>query len=554
MDTDISLLASIVENAPLGVVVTSIEGTIIFVNPNAEKLFSSENAVVIGSSIDKFLVFSDSSDNFRSIHTQLKDSRQVHGSVHISHAGVDDRMCGFQAFLIARSDETPLCVFTLLDSTEDIRKTEKIVAQNLEITRMNSELIRSNSELQKVSELKSNFLSIASHELKTPLTTIKGYSDIIMDSMKVKIDPGVFRMIENINRAADRLHHVVNDILDITRIEQKRLRLHIEPINLANIVKESIDEISNLGAHRHVTFNCTADGHLDDFFGDQMRMHQALVNIFSNAVKFSPDNSSVDVEITEEHQNQFHIIVRDRGIGIDKADQKSIFDPFFEIGNANRHSSQYSKFMGGGTGLGLSIVRGIVECHGGRIWVESDGIVAGSFPGSEFHIVLPLKSKSSYDEETKVLLISRRKMVPVENDEDDYIEEVDKKPEILIIDSDREATEIVLMILEPVFDVSVAESGETGLQIAFERKPSLILMDTRLPGLDGYRICRILRSQDETRGIPIAIFSAHADDDEIQKGFSCGADEFIVKPFSGKDLVEKVWRVLMKKKEEATFR
>lgn len=288
------------------------------------------------------------------------------------------------------------------------------------------------------------------------------------------------------------------------------------------------------------------------FYGDKMRMQQVFTNLFSNALKYSPDGSSVKVVVTLENSDRYHILVKDNGIGIDKNEQKNIFDPFYEIGSANRHSTDYSKFMGGGTGLGLSIVKGIIERHGGRIWVISEGVKEDSFPGSEFHIMLPVQSDISWDDdETKALYIER---LDAAANIEESIRLVDEKPTILFIDSDREAVEIARMVLESAFDILVAETGEIGLTLALQHKPSVILLDSYLPGLDGYRICRILRTQEETRDTPIAFFSAGTQNDEIQKCFANGADDFIVKPFSGRELVDKIWRILMKKKEEETFK
>jgi CheY-like chemotaxis protein/two-component sensor histidine kinase len=400
--------------------------------------------------------------------------------------------------------------------------------------------------------MKSNFLSIASHELKTPLTSIKGYSDIIIDNMKEKIDSGVYRMIESINRAADRLHRVVNNILDVTRIEQKRLRLKPEFLDLGAVAKDCIDDLGQFTIKRNITFSCKFQDELPPFYGDKMRMQQVFTNLFSNAIKYSPDGSRVEVSIYAESTERLHILVKDSGIGIDKCEQRNIFDPFYEVGNANRHSTDATKFMGGGTGLGLSIVKGIVERHGGRIWVESDGVRENTFPGSEFHIVLPRHSEISWDDdETKALVIER---LEDREGEDVVTRDINEKPTILFIDNDREAVEIARMILENAFEIFVAENGETGLTLAFEHHPSVILMDSYLPGLDGYRICRLLRSQEETRDIPIAFFSAGTQNTEIQKCFASGADDFIVKPFSGRELVDKIWRLLMKKKEEETFK
>ncbi|MBD3390998.1 MAG: response regulator, partial [Chitinivibrionales bacterium] len=125
------------------------------------------------------------------------------------------------------------------------------------------------------------------------------------------------------------------------------------------------------------------------------------------------------------------------------------------------------------------------------------------------------------------------------------------RPKVLIVDDDREAVEICRMVLGSAFDIVVAETGESGLRMAFTEKPSLVLLDLYLPGLDGIHVCRILRTQEETRDLPIAFFSAGTQTDEMEECFASGADDFIVKPFSGKELLDKIWRLLMKKKEES---
>jgi CheY-like chemotaxis protein len=323
-------------------------------------------------------------------------------------------------------------------------------------------------------------------------------------------------------------------------------------IDIVTVINDCIDELAQFSLKRKITFSCQNIQTLPMFYGDKMKMQQVFTNLFSNAIKYSPDGAVVNISVALENEDRFHIVVKDNGIGIDKNEQKNIFDPFYEIGHANRHSTDYAKFMGGGTGLGLSIVKGIIERHGGRIWVVSEGVKENDFPGSEFHIVLPVHSEISWDDdETRALYIER---VDTSDYNEESFDHVDEKPTILFIDSDREAVEIARMVLENAFEILVAETGELGLALALQHRPSIILMDSYLPGLDGYRICRILRTQEETRDTPIAFFSAGTQNDEIQKCFSSGADDFIVKPFSGRELVDKIWRILMKKKEEETFK
>ncbi len=552
MHPDILLLTRIVELTPIGIVVMRTDGKVHYMNACASQMFNLSTEQMVQSSIGSFVSETSGERSWDELFALMLKEDLFETSVNIHPSEKSDIICRLTSFFVSGNADYPDSIALIFrDITQETRIDEQIEKKNLEMAKINSELIRSNAELKRVSEMKSNFLSIASHELKTPLTSIKGYSDIIIDNMKEKIDSGVYRMIESINRAADRLHKVVNNILDVTRIEQKRLRLKPEMIDLGGIARDCIDDLAQFSAKRGITFSCLFEETDLQFYGDKMRMQQVFTNLFSNALKYSPDGSVVEVLIRKHDNQRFRIVVKDHGIGIDKSEQKKIFDSFYEVGSATRHSTDFSKFMGGGTGLGLSIVKGIVERHGGRIWVESEGVKENCFPGSEFHISLPFKAEISWDDD-------ETKFSSMEND--DELEETETslqtevKPTILFIDSDREAVEIARMVLENAFETVVAETGEMGLSLAFQHHPSLILMDSYLPGMDGYRVCRILRSQEETRDIPVAFFSAGTQNDEIQKCFACGADDFIVKPFSARELVDKIWRLLMKKKEEETFK
>ncbi|MGB7568849.1 MAG: ATP-binding protein [Chitinivibrionales bacterium] len=553
---DMVLMTRIVELTPISIVVTSLEGKIQYANVCAEHVLKFDREKIQGMNFSAHFSDTGGGTPYSELHDLLMREKSCDKRVSMVCKNGSDIICMLSAFYIANNEVLPdVLAWVFRDITSDILTAKEIDKKNVEMAKMNSELILSVTELKRVSNLKSNFLSIASHELKTPLTSIKGYSDIIIDTMKDKIDANIYRMIESINRAADRLHRVVNNILDVTRIEQKKLRLKPEFIDLGAIARECLDELSHFAVNRKITFDCVFSDGLPKFFGDKMRMQQVFTNLFSNALKYSPDNSKVEVRLFLEDKDHLHLVLKDNGIGIDKAEQKKIFDPFYEVGSTNRHSSDFSKFMGGGTGLGLSIVKGIVERHGGQIWVESEGAMVDSrFPGSEFHIVLPVEAKIEWDDdETKGIILRPDD----KNDGGRYTAEtqnIDKKPTILFIDSDREAVEIARMVLDNVFDVLVAENGEIGLMTAFNTTPSIILLDSYLPGMDGYRICKILRSQEETKNIPIAFFSAGTQNDEIKKCFTCGADDFIVKPFDGKEIVDKIWRLLMKKKEKQNLK
>lgn len=553
MQDNLYLLAHIVELLPLDVLVTEVDGTVGYANAHALRTLGYEKKELIGSSVDTHLAGISGEPAWQELHDKLVLGENVACRINAVHRDGREVVCALQAVRVAGVENCPdTLVLILREIARELSDAEQIERKNLELAKMNTELIRSNAELKRVSEMKTNFLSIASHELKTPLTSIKGYSDIIIDTMKDVLGPDVYRMIENINRAADRLHKVVNNILDVTRIEQKRLKLKPEEVDLPVMIKECIEELTQFSEKRNISFKCSFAPDVPPFYGDRMRIHQVFTNLFSNALKYSPDGSSVQISLWLEEGCRFHAVVKDEGIGIGKEEQKKVFYPFYEVASPTRHTSDASRFMGGGTGLGLSIVKGIVERHGGLIWVVSKGPTEGEFPGSEFHVLLPVRPVIGEDDnETKALYLERPEEQMGVAEPHPAVEE---KPELLFIDDDREAVEIARMVLENAFDVLWAEDGEKGLAMAFERRPSLILLDSRLPGLDGYRVCRILRTQDETRDIPIAFFSAASQNDEIQRSFACGADDFVIKPFSGRELVEKIWRVLMKKKEVDTFK
>ena len=545
MENDTILLARILEHIPGSVIVTNLSGEIKYLNASSVETLGFEREELRTAPVEDLILSMEQEGSWPYIKDViLKNNANYSGETQLICKNKNTIICSTFGFCVRNEKNDPEeIVFVFRDISGEKKTAEEFEKNYLEISKMNSDLIRSNRNLKRVSEMKTKFLSIASHELKTPLTSIKGYSEIILDNMKSKIDTSVVSMIENIDRAADRLHLVINNMLDVTRIEQKQLRLKPEQVNLKETVEECINELSQFALRKKISFRCNINEDLPTFFSDKMRMHQVFTNLLSNAIKYSPDNSKVEIDIFIEEENHFHLIVADHGMGIDKKELNKIFEPFYEVGSASRHSTDAAKFMGGGTGLGLSIVKGVIEKHGGIIWAESEGTKTGEFPGSSFHVILPLKSQIKWDDdETKRLKIN--KIIGIDRKRPIKTASNDKKPTVLIIDDEKEALEISSMILQPLFEIITAETGEEGLRLAFESKPALILLDTYLPGLDGYRICRILRTQDETRDLPIAFFSAATQDNEIEKCFTSGGDDFIVKPFSSKEMLNKVNKLL----------
>ncbi|MGQ9627865.1 MAG: hybrid sensor histidine kinase/response regulator [Anaerolineae bacterium] len=272
-----------------------------------------------------------------------------------------------------------------------------------------AELTRANEELRKTDRLKSQFISIAAHELKTPLTVIQGYLGMFLSSeMRAQMDERMKEVTNGIARGVERLNNIVMDMIDITRIEAGKLQLRLSPTNLKSVISLAVGRMKPFAEQRNQQLTVGNLEGLPPVRADGERLQQVLVNLISNGIKFTPDGGHIHVEArlvkgesrtrlrqpTPPRQDFVEIIVEDTGIGIDEEEQQHIFDRFYEVKDASRHSTSKVEFMGSGIGLGLSIARGIVEAHGGWIWVESEGYDEEKCPGSRFHVLIPAEPAS----------------------------------------------------------------------------------------------------------------------------------------------------------------
>ena len=259
--------------------------------------------------------------------------------------------------------------------------------------------------LTRDDEMKSRFIAIAAHELRTPITVIRGYLDILMDPDRA-LDgaaPDATTLLEGIYTGLSRLHEIVEDMLDVTRIEAKTLDLEISPMQLDDVARKAVAFHQEIARQRNLTITLEPMEHLPAIWGDGTRTKQMLVHLIGNAIKYTPDGGSITLSGRQvgqeirtaasghvEGEHFVELIVADTGIGIDPSEQDRIFEQFYEVRDPRLHSTSKTDYMGGGAGLGLAITRGVAEAHGGWVWVESEGYDPDSCPGSRFHVVLPV--------------------------------------------------------------------------------------------------------------------------------------------------------------------
>ncbi|MBI5950317.1 MAG: GAF domain-containing sensor histidine kinase [Chloroflexi bacterium] len=287
---------------------------------------------------------------------------------------------------------------------ENARLVDNLMRLNNELRQARRALEKNNRDLERIDQAKSDFISIASHELRTPLTVIKGYSEMLLESPS--LDPNFKSIMEKIQEGTLRLHEVMDSMFDIAQIDARSLKPHTQPVELGHLIKEvCLEQVGPVKERKQVL---TLDlPRLPTVKADPNLLRKLFHHIIGNAVKFTPNSGKITVSgraippILDLPSGGVELIFSDTGVGVDPTFREIIFTKFYQPGDLGKHSTSKTRFKGGGAGLGLALSKGIVEAHGGRIYVESPGYDEINFPGSQFHVILPL-GKLENGEQPKV--------------------------------------------------------------------------------------------------------------------------------------------------------
>jgi PAS domain S-box-containing protein len=304
--------------------------------------------------------------------------------IYVKPLIVDENIFGF-VFFTAFKDCTinnKELIETFLNQTSimlgRLDNAEKIKMQNIELKEYQRELEHQNILLKKADKIKTDFLNVTSHELRTPMSAIKGYVQILLKQTFGQINEDQKQALDVVLRNTNRLDSLIQDILDISRLESGTMKFIIGPINIREMVRESIETIQPYSIEKTITIETEIDDELPEIIADKERIKQVLLNIVHNAIKFSPSGSNVSIRVQKEH-NMMVFSIKDVGRGIPKNLQEKIFEIFYQVDSGEDRSF-------GGAGLGLAISRGIIVALGGKIWVESS---LGK--GSTFWFAVPIK-------------------------------------------------------------------------------------------------------------------------------------------------------------------
>jgi PAS domain S-box-containing protein len=442
--------------------------------------------------------------------------------------------------LTARARDGTLTVVSYNASTfhDRDRNLQGVIAAARDVTelkRFEQTMVQKNVELEDASRMKSEFLANMSHELRTPLVAIIGFSEVLRDGLLGELTLQQRGFIGDIFSSGQHLLSLINDILDLSKVEAGKMTLDLESMQVSGLLQNSLSIVKEKAATRHIRLELVAAEETGSINADARKVKQILYNLLSNAVKFTNEGGQVTLRIARVSRaevgrlsgawkgwslpladNSFEtflkISVIDSGIGITAEGLERLFKPFSQI-----DAGLSRKFEG--TGLGLAVVKVLAELHGGAVAVES---AVGE--GSCFTVWLPLRAS-----ETEVLTFAKTPTAPT-------FRPVETEGVALVVEDDFKAAELIRVQLESEgFKVLHAASAEAALVLAIQQPLSLITLDILLPNMDGWEFLGRIKKVPELRTIPVVILSIVAD---ANKGFSLGAAAVMQKPISRLELYE----------------
>jgi PAS domain S-box-containing protein len=500
-------LTAIIDNLADGLLVTDTDGVITRLNRSLLPMFNIRKTDLIGQDCNS--VFSS---EVADLVAQTKRHPQEVFTVEIELAGNrDGKAVGSGILKDGVEDATDACIGSVI-------------------------LIRDITAEKEVDRMKTDFISTVSHELRTPLTSVLGFAKLI----KKKLEDTVFPLImvedkktqrtikqvgDNINiivSEGERLTSLINDVLDIAKMEAGKIDWQMQPVLVEEIIDRAIAATSSLVEAKRLEMIKDIEPGLPEVVGDRDRLLQVAINLISNAIKFT-ETGSVTLKVRQQ-DNHLVISVIDTGIGIALDDQPKVFERFKQVGDTLTDKPK-------GTGLGLPICKQIVEHHGGRIWVESQ-----LHEGSTFSFTLPLITPSNsaierlnIDSLVRQLKENVATVTPSRNEQEKTI---------LVVDDDAHIRDLLRQELESSgYEVKEAKDGMDALTQIKTAKPDLIILDVMMPQISGFDVAAVLKTNPETMGIPIIILSIIEDK---QTGFRLGIDRYLTKPVNTEGLLDDI--------------
>jgi signal transduction histidine kinase len=424
------------------------------------------------------------------------------------------------------------------------RTQHEQLAQRVRLEHATAKLERAHAELQQRDAFKSRFFANMTHELRTPLAMILTPLELALGGEMGQFNDPQRQSFAGMYRSALKLLKLINDLLDLSRLEESRLRLRVAEHDMVACLKALVDQIQLLARRRGISLSFGSASERATVLGDLERLERVFVNLLSNAVKFGAAGGRVDVSLVER-EDAVEVVVRDDGPGFPPEVAERLFERFYQVdmGETRRH---------GGTGIGLALARELVHLHRGTIRGESDG-----HRGARFVVTLPKRPAFAEDEvvapaasdltppgEWSVQLERRDEFRLLDIEEaterravERDVDEEARPHTVLVVEDSPQVQQVVHMTLRREFKVLTAPDGLKALEMVAREQPSLVVTDLMMPGMDGLELTRRLRADPRTRHVPILMLTARGEVDDRVKGLETGVSAYLTKPFAPRELV-----------------
>ena len=390
----------------------------------------------------------------------------------------------------------------------------------------NQQLMRKNEE--KLNEMKFSFFTNVSHEFRTPLTLIITPLESILKEIK---GTSIESRIQLVHRHALNLQHLVNQLLDFRRLEISGEKLNLTFGDFVDFVMQFEDLFSKLAQEKQINFSIQSEKSALFMYFDKDKLHKVINNLLSNAFKFTSAGGTITVRLSQSLGNQspdsVQLEVIDSGSGISENDLPNVFNRFYQASTTQ-----------GGSGIGLYLVKEYVELHSGAIMVESEPNVKTVFSVTIPTNLVPPKT----DSETLVA-------VPEDEINNQFITATSKKETLLVVEDNDDLRRFLVTELSPKYEVFEAADGEEGEKLALSKSPDLIISDVMMPKVDGFELCKRIKSNVQTSHIPVILLTARTSEDLKLTGYQSGADEYLAKPFNLEILLLRIEKLIAQKNQ-----
>jgi PAS domain S-box-containing protein len=515
-EQQLQMFRKAVESAYDSATIVALDGTIMYVNPATNSMFGYEADAAIGQNATIFYP-----EDARSQIQWLLQQVMLSGKTTPR-----SQKLGYPACLLGGWSREVMCQrqngerFPALVSIGPIpdemgRPTAiSLICRDITTQKQTQqELATKNLALEQASQHKSAFLANMSHELRTPLSSILGFSSVLLQQIYGSLNNKQSEYIQRIHRSGQHLLHLINDLLDLSKLEAGKVRLEIGPVEVTHLCNSTLELLSDQIEGKGLKLNVSIQNNLAPLMADEQRVRQMLINLLSNAIKFSPNGGEIGLQVKTEG-DRLLLVVWDRGMGIPEDKQGLLFQPFQQIESSWGRSHE-------GTGLGLALTQQLAGLHGGTVECYSQ-----FGHGCQFTIALPLSLQQN-----------SRKLDQMESRQSLRSSAKTAKSHLLLVEDRQDNAMLLQDILQHWgYQVHHAANGEDALAWLESHHPDLILMDVQLPGIDGLEVTRQIKAHSTWKSIPIIATTAMAMVGDLDRCFEAGMDDYLSKPVNCEQL------------------